>query len=67
MGREELARPRRHPLGHALVVVLRRVDLPAQDEEHHVEDANLLRQLRDVREVAEDVDDDLGQRVGVGV
>lgn len=59
MRREELRRPRRHPLGYALVVVARRLDLPAQDEEHHVQHCDLLRQRGDVREVAQDVDDDL--------
>ena len=36
VGGEELARPRRHPLGHALVVILAWRDLPPQHKEHHV-------------------------------
>jgi hypothetical protein len=63
MRREELRWPRRHPLGHAFVVVSCRLDLPAQDKEHHVEDGHLLGQSGDVWEVTEDVDDDLRQGV----
>src|SRR2546423_1408837 len=56
-----------HPLGNALVVVLCGVDLPAEYEEHYVENGNFLRELRDVWEVGDDVGDYLGQRVGMGV
>lgn len=61
----ELRGTRRHPLWETVVVLLRGGDLPAHEEEHHVEDRDALGEGRDVGESSEYIGKDLGQRVAV--
>lgn len=62
---EELGCTRRHPFGEPVVVLLRGVDLPAHEDEHDVEHGDLLGEGGDIREGAQDVGEDFGDRVRV--
>lgn len=64
VGVVQLGGARADELGQTVVVVGRRVDLPAHDEEHHVQGGDALGELRDGGEGVEDLDEDLGQGVG---
>ena len=63
--REQLAGARRHPVRQAVVGFLGEGDFPAHDEEHDVEDGDLLGQGAEVGEGAKDVGEDFAERVGV--
>lgn len=63
MGSEELGGPRGHPVGQAVVVLLCGLNLPAHDEEHDEDNGHLLGAAADVGKGAQDVCEELGQRV----
>lgn len=60
---EELRGARGHPFGEAVVVFLGGRDLPAHDQEHDVQDGDLLGQGGEVREGPDDVGEDFAERV----
>lgn len=65
VGGEELTRPGGHPFGEPVVILPRRTDLPAHDEEHDVQYRHLLGEFGQVREFGEDVGEDFAERMGV--
>jgi len=61
MRHKQLTRPRCHPVRQAIVVFLRRFNLPAHDQKHDVHNGHLLRQAADIRKGPQDVCEQLRQ------
>ncbi len=62
---EELTGARGHPVGEAVVGLLREGDFPAHDEEHDVEDGDLFGEGAEVWEGAKDVGEDFAEGMRV--
>jgi hypothetical protein len=65
VGSEQLRRSWCDPVRQAVVILLCRFNLPAHDQEHDEYYGDLFWSAADVGECAQDVGEELGQRMGV--
>ena len=67
MRHEQLRRARGNPIRQPVIVFGRGLDLPTHDQEHDIDDGDLLGKTAYVGEGAQDVGKQLGQGVGTDV